>query len=544
MLKMNAPAGALLAGLGLGLAAPAMPAGEPVPTFAQLEASGATIGRIVVRNGNIFDTGDPEEDNWLFRTANRLHINTRESVVRQSLLLETGDRIRASRMEEAERVLRDSRNFSDVEVRVLAVRDGVADIEVRTRDAWSLDPGFSFSRTGGTNSYNINLREYNFLGTGTQLTLGKTSDIDRSGNEFGIANDRAFGTWTRLAYERARNDDGRREGVTAVRPFHALDARWSAGATWLLNDRIEANYVAGDVQSEYRYEETRAEVFGGWSAGLRDGFATRYTAGLRLQDDAYAIEPGRTAPETLAPDQKLAYPFVRAEIVEDRYERTTNRNQVGRPEYFALGLAASLDLGYASRSLGSSRDAWVYAGTLARGFELAGEQRILASAALDGQFTDGRIDRQHFGGRVQYYRPQGPRWVFYASASGDVLTHPGPSDTLWLGGDNGLRGYPQRYQSGERRALFTLEERAHSDIYLWRLFRLGAAAYVDVGRAWGGPYQNPTNAGWLTNLGLGLRIFNTRSAFANVLHVDLAFPLNADAKVDRVQLLVKTRASF
>ena len=186
--------------------------------------------------------------------------------------------------------------------------------------------------------------------------------------------------------------------------------------------------------------------------------------------------PADQPPKTSAPDQKLAYPFVRAEIVEDRYERTTNRNQVGRPEYFALGLAASLDLGYASRSLGSSRDAWVYAGTLARGFELAGEQRILASAALDGQFPDGRIDRQHLGGRVQYYRPQGPRWVFYASASGDVLTHPGPSDTLWLGGDNGLRGYPQRYQSGERRALFTLEERAHSDIYLWRLFRLGAAA--------------------------------------------------------------------
>lgn len=546
MPKLTALAGALLT--GLGLSAPAMPqalpVGAPLPTFAQLEAASATVGRIVVRNGNIFDTGDPAEDNWLFRTANFLHINTRENVVRQSLLFKTGNRIRASGMDEAERVLRSSRYFSDVELRVLAVRDNVADIEVHTHDAWSLDPGFSFNRTGGKNSYNINLREYNFLGTGTQLTLGKTSDIDRSGNEFEIANDRAFGTWTRLAYTHARNDDGKREGVTVVRPFHALDARWSAGATWLFNDRIEANYVAGDIQSEYRYKETRAEVFGGWSEGLRDGFTTRFTGGLRLQDDAYAFEPGRVAPDALAPDQKLAYPFIRAEIVEDRFERRMNRNQMGRPEFFALGLTTSLDIGYATKAMGSSRDAWVYSGNVGRGFAFAGDQMILASAAIDGQYTDGRIDRQQFGGRVQYYLPHGKRWVFYASASGDVLTHPGPSDTLWLGGDNGLRGYPQRYQSGDRRSLFTIEERAYSDIYLWRLFRLGAAAYVDVGRAWGGPYQNPTNAGWLSNFGVGLRVFNIRSAFANVLHLDIAFPMDPDTKVDRVQFLVKTRASF
>ncbi len=534
--------------LGLALASPVLAqparAGDPLPTFAQLEASGATIGRIVVVNGNIFDTDDPEEDNWLFRSANYLHINTREYVVRRSLIFAPGDRIRVSTMDEAERILRASRNYSDVRLRVLAVKDGVADIEVHTHDAWSLDPGISFSRTGGTNSYNINLREYNFLGTGTQLTVGKTSDIDRSGNELEIANDRAFGTWTRLAYTHARNDDGKREGFTAVRPFYALDARWAAGASYLLNDRIEANYVAGDIQSEYRYKETRAEAFGGWSAGLRDGFTTRFTAGVRLQDDVYSLEPGRVAPETLAPDQKLVYPFVRAEMVEDRFERRENLNQIGRPEFLPLGLTTSLDVGYATKGMGSSRDAWVYSGYVSRGHDFGRGQTILASAGINGQYTDGRIDRQQLGGRVQYYLPHLKRWLFYASVSGDTLTNPGPSDTLWLGGDNGLRGYPQRYQSGDKRALFTIEERAYSDIYLWRLFRLGAAAYVDVGRAWGGPYQNTSNPGWLSNFGIGLRVFNVRSAFANVLHLDIAFPMDPDAKVDRVQFLVKTRASF
>ena len=89
---------ALALALGLGPAAWAQSkeAAAPVPSFAQLEAAGATIGRIVIRNGDIFDTDDPEEDNWLFRTANRLHINTRENIVRQALLFASGEPLRTA----------------------------------------------------------------------------------------------------------------------------------------------------------------------------------------------------------------------------------------------------------------------------------------------------------------------------------------------------------------------------------------------------------------------------------------------------------------
>ena len=49
---------------------------------------------------------------------------------------------------------------------------------------------------------------------------------------------------------------------------------------------------------------------------------SRLTAGMRLQDDAYTNEPGKVPPASLAPDQKLVYPFVRAEWIEDRFQRT------------------------------------------------------------------------------------------------------------------------------------------------------------------------------------------------------------------------------
>jgi outer membrane translocation and assembly module TamA len=101
-----------------------------------------------------------------------------------------------------------------------------------------------------------------------------------------------------------------------------------------------------------------------------------------------------------------------------------------------------------------------------------------------------------------------------------------------------------RYQSGHQRAIFTLEERAYSDVYLWRLFRIGGAVFADVGRAWGGDTTNQLKPGWLSDVGVGLRIFSVRAAFSNVIHVDVAFPNDPDVNVKKLQFNIKTKASF
>ena len=44
--------------------------------------------------------------------------------------------------------------------------------------------------------------------------------------------------------------------------------------------------------------------------------------------------------------------------------------------------------------------------------------------------------------------------------------------------------------------------------------------------------------------GFGLRILSARSSFGNVLHVDLAFPLNRDPSIKSFQFLVQTKVSL
>lgn len=522
----------------------AQPAEAALPSLAELEASGARIGAVTVVPDTIFDTSNPKEDHWLFRAANRLHIPTRESVIRRSLLFSPGEPLSVRVIDETERLLRTNRYLYDVSIRPVAVHDGVVDLEVRTRDTWSLDPGLSAGRSGGATTGGFKLREYNILGTGTSISLGRSKDVDRTSTEFEFSNQRAFGTWASFSYQHATSSDGVRDAVSLVRPFYELDARWSAGASALRDDRIDSVYNAGEVVSQYRRVERRSEVFGGWSAGLREGWVQRYSIGVRRLDDAYAVEPGLVAPPALPSSETLVLPLVRYELIEDRFEREVNRNLIGRPEFFALGLAATLELGRASSALGSDRSPWLYSATVGRGFEPGPEQRLMLQGLATGQFDAGQVQRQRLGVQAQYYLPQGRRWLFYAAASADRLTRPSLVDTLLLGADNGLRGYPLRYQGGTRRALFTVEERFYTDLYVWQLFRVGGAAFFDVGRAWGGDNPNAVNPGWLRNAGVGLRIVSVRSAFSNVLHVDLAFPIDATNDIRKVQFNVKTKTSF
>src|SRR5262249_10230576 len=156
---------------------------------------------------------------------------TRPSVIRRALLFKSGDKVSVRVFEETERILRSNRYIYDVQFVPVPAGDGLVDIVVRTRDSWTLDPGLSAGRSGGTNSSGVQLKEYNLFGTGVSLSFDRSNTVDRSSNEFQFANERAFGTWTSLRFSHAQNSDGRKNEAMVVRPFYALDSRWAAGFT-------------------------------------------------------------------------------------------------------------------------------------------------------------------------------------------------------------------------------------------------------------------------------------------------------------------------
>jgi hemolysin activation/secretion protein len=145
---------------------------------------------------------------------------------------------------------------------------------------------------------------------------------------------------------------------------------------------------------------------------------------------------------------------------------------------------------------------------------------------------------------VRYYVQQSRRWLFFATLQGTAGHNLDLDNQILLGGDNGLRGYPLRYQGGDSRALLTLEQRYFTDWYPFRLFRVGAAAFIDVGRTWGEAPLNTPSLGLLKDVGVGLRLGSSRSGLGNIIHIDLAFPLDGDPSISKVQLLVETKERF
>jgi hemolysin activation/secretion protein len=113
-----------------------------------------------------------------------------------------------------------------------------------------------------------------------------------------------------------------------------------------------------------------------------------------------------------------------------------------------------------------------------------------------------------------------------------------------LGGDNGLRGYPLRYQAGKHRTILTVEQRYFTEWYPWRLFRVGYAVFADAGRVSGTDPRAAPSLGTLYDVGIGLRLSSPRSSGRSVVHIDLAFPLNGDPSIDSAQLIIETKGSF
>jgi hypothetical protein len=529
---------------------PAQPPG--VPPDAQLEASGAVIGNVVIDNENIFNLDDPKEDKGLFRLADHLHYRTRASVIRHQLLFKPGDRYSRHLLDESERILRQEGYFYDAWIRAVSYHDGKVDVEVTTKDVWTLNPGFNFGRSGGTNSTGVKLEDSNMLGTGADVTISHSSNVDRRATQISVVDQHAFGTWTSFAANYAELSDGYQRELTVQRPFYAFDTRWAAGV-YAINDlQTDSLWDRGQVIDQFRDLHQGAQVYAGLSEGLQNGWVHRWSMGITY--DEHHFEPLASFLDTnsaqdptfqylIPQDRRFLYPWVQFDVIQDDYLKLFNHDQIGRTEDFYLGTSASVRAGIAGSSFGSTSNALIFQSSATRGFRRGGST-LLLYGDFSGRLTSGKLENGIADASIRYYVEQSKNWLFFTTFLGTKGWRLDLDNQILLGGDNGLRGYPLRYQSGTGRAIWSVEQRYFTDWYPFRLFRFGGAVFFDAGRTWGNAPLSQPSLGMLKDAGFGLRFGNARSGLGNVVHVDLAFPLQAPQGISHVQFLVQTEAHF
>jgi hypothetical protein len=523
--------------------------GEPrpadLPSDKELEAAGAVIGKVDIDIRNIFDESDAREANGLFRLANHLHIRTKRATVKAQLLFASGDKYLARKLAETERVLRLLTYVYDARVVPVHYADGKVDIKVITKDVWTLSPGISFGRAGGTNSTNFNLQDSNFLGWGKALQVSHGSTVDRTSDTIAWTDPNVFGSRWTSALTYSDSSDGSNRSLQVIHPFYSLDAPWSTKITALKFDRTISRYNLGNIVDQFNDSESAYELSGGLSSGLIDGWTKRLTFGMRYDNNDFLPTPATSVPaKILPPDRVLSYPFVGFDILQDKYKKVGDENQIGRTEDLYFGSEITGEVGLSNGAFGADRNAIMLAAKALRGIELTELQQLFLTGDFSSRIEDGRARNLIADAAAKYYWRWREDWLLYAGLSGTVTDSLDPDMQLLLGGDNGLRGYPLRYESGTSRALFTVEQRFYTDWFPFRLVRVGGAVFADVGRTWGSGVIGNSDPGLLRDVGFGLRIGNTRSGLGNVLHVDFAFPLNNIAGIQKFQFLVQTMQSF
>ena len=493
----------------------------------------------------------PDRNHWLARQANRFNIVTKETALKTAFPIAIGEMVSEIQRQEAERVLREKAYLFDALVLVRRICGAELDLDVVVRDVWTLTPRIGVSRSGGDNETNLGLSDVNILGSGKSLSLEYFNDRDRTGTSIEYDDPNLFGTrWTGSLIA-SDNDDGERYGLALVHPFFALDTPFAAGFSadhFVRNQDLD---FLGKEAFEIDAETDVVNMFAALSRGRRNDWVNRYYLGARYLDENFVFPSNFPGSRNVS--RTFAYPYVGWQLLQDQYVERTDVDRVGVTEDLKLGWSSYAEVGWSTDGFGGEGD-FLLSRASAAYRRYVGEDHLLGfSARVTGRYDldRHRSEDVQFETRITYLWRQAARWRLLTSATYNQ-THNLPEDKqLTLGGDSGLRGYPSRYQIGDRSYLVTFEERYYSNANPFGLFRVGYAAFVDVGRAWYAddpPAWVPPRSGdhfdTLTNIGVGLRLESIRTRRDRVIHIDIAKPLVDGPFIDSYEFTISAKQAF
>ena len=140
------------------------------------EFEGTIVRSIQIRRLNVFGTSVYDTSrtakNTFERFANKLHISTKETVIRNSFLLfEVGDIVKSQTLKDNERLLRQQPFLHDARIYVDAdsLKPNFVDILIVTQDTWSLTPLIDYS---SKRNFGLTFDHNNFNGMAHQIRTG------------------------------------------------------------------------------------------------------------------------------------------------------------------------------------------------------------------------------------------------------------------------------------------------------------------------------------------------------------------------------------
>ena len=562
---------ALAAGL-VGLLALA-----PRPASAQ-ETAPCELGPIThvfIDNHSIFDTADPDLDprfHWAYSLANRLHVRTREDVVRREILFDVGDCYDPVLVEESERLLRGHNFMGRVDAYGIQQPDGGYHVLVDTEDAWSTQVDVKFDLGGQFEFEEFEVREENLLGTGRSLgVFYRSLEATRS---YGLRfeSPQFFRSRWDFAVAGGKTRAGHLLHQELRYPFVGEAGKWAFREWYHRRDRLfdyvlppGSTFCSGDGGSCRVLVPVRQH--GVHVAGLRRfgerGNLTVLGAGLSFQDFSYPggdnaitlvgngnFEDRQTAPLPLrsaAGARTEPLRNLRAIVLIGKrnlsWQQRSGLDSFRGDEDIRVG--AEVEMAFARSIPGIEEDNDLYASmdlyAAAGPPSLFFGTRLRADARRDYDTGPDEYEMKDFfteGEAFLYVEPPIlPTHTLVFRAAGAAGWHVETPFQLTLGGERGLRGYDEESMPGGRRIVLTVEDRWYIGWPFPDVADFGTTLFADVGRIWPGEAPFGIDSGWQASIGAGIRA-NFPARGDNTFRVDAAFPIGPDGGLGRLQLLI------
>lgn len=502
----------------------------------------------IIRNifFEIRDVFDQQDQEWFYKTANSLKINTRKELLKRELLFKEGEPLNLFVIQESERNLRSLSYIDRVSI-THNVEGAYADITVRVHDTWTLIPTINYSSGSGNERRSVGISEGNIAGYGKRVEL-LYDDNDGRTSVQGVYDDARFlGTHKRLILGAFDRSDGYRGVFSYGRPFRSVIEKRSWLTSADISDSVGKLYEAGDESFIYRKKAIDLGAGYSWAYGDPESKAERFTVGYLYQEDNFSdadlddfndvdIDPNEVSrdPELLAEDRTFSTPFISYQSVVPDYISLNYIDRFERVEDFNLGRELQASLGFATTNLGSTRDALMVSLNGNQGKRFSKKSILRAEIGSSSRVDADGLQNSLLRADLRYYNVLGELWggsLFLgnhtlASSLSLDLGHDFDKDRqLTLGADNGLRGYDSRTLTGDSKILLNIEERFHLVDDFFQLISIGGAVFADIGGVSNRNFSDLIEDQIYSDVGVGLRIAFPRSSGARVLRVDLAFPL-------------------
>ncbi len=520
---------------------------KSVPDKQEQASRNALIGNISYEIGDVFDLSNPKENNFAFRLINLLHFKTRQFVIKDQLLFKTNAPYSAQLIEETERNLRSNRYIYDAWLISTAYQDDngndKVDVQVKTQDTWTLSLGFTFGSAGGESDKSVFIEDRNLFGLGTRLTLVRSSDVDREESRISYKDNNITGRHIVFGFDYSNNSDGYFRALELQRPFYAFNVTDAYSTKISAKKLTEKLYTDGSITDQYQRETSNAAIFYGFSKGLVRNRTLRWQTGINYSENQFKKLDDGILTNPLPTDNKLIYPWLGANYIQNNYIKTKNFLHILRTEDVNIGRDFSGSIGLTSTAWGSDRNGIILSASMNDAYRLNTDQLLLWTISGSGRMVSNAFQNSSAYANAQYHAPNFANQAFYTEFTFNLLHNPDENNQLLMGGNNGLPGYPLRLQSGNRSVLFSVEQRYYTNLHLLQLIRVGGALFFNSGSAWS-PGNDDQQFELLSDVGFGLRLESSRSESGTTLHLDMALPLNRAGEVNGWQFSIATRSTL